>query len=584
MPKNQKRPDGQPRDKAGASVVVWLLLGLVVLFGGLYVAAHYVAGDKVPRNTTVSGVRIGGHPQGEAAQRLQAGLADRVNRPIATTIDGQQVDIDPARAGLSVDYDASVAEAGGERSWDPVRLWNYFTGGDAFEAEVEVDETAYAAQLAELDQQHGAAPRDGAVAFDGIDIRTTKARPGKALDPSDTLAALQDAYLEDSPEAVALEMSQVAPDIDASDVQEALDDFASPAVAAPVTLGFEGSEVKVFPENYTAALSLVPTDGELVPTLDAKALTAVVDTRITSGAPVDATVTLVDGRPQVVPARPGVTFDPSELEAGFLEAVARPQGERRIDLTATVAKPDFTTKEARALKVREEVSSFTTYFPYAEYRNVNIGRAAEIIDGTLLKPGETFSMNGIVGERTEANGFTKGYVISDGILIQDLGGGVSQMATTLFNAMFFAGLEDVEHKPHSFYIDRYPVGREATVAWGAVDLQFRNDTPYGVLVDTSFTNSTPSSSGAVTVTMYSTKYWDVTTTTGERYNITKPKTRRIDDLTCHPNEGYGGFDIDVVRYFTPVNGNRETRDDEVFSTTYTPSDTVICTNPDAVDE
>ena len=76
-----------------------------------------------------------------------------------------------------------------------------------------------------------------------------------------------------------------------------------------------------------------------------------------------------------------------------------------------------------------------------------------------------------MGERTEANGFTKGYIISDGILVQDLGGGVSQIATTLFNAMFFAGLEDVEHKPHSFYIDRYPIGREATVAWGAVDLR-----------------------------------------------------------------------------------------------------------------
>ncbi|WP_224274384.1 VanW family protein [Nocardioides lacusdianchii] len=584
MPKNQQRPDGQPRDKAGASVVVWLLLGLVVLFGGLYVAAHYVAGDKVPRNTTVSGVRIGGHPQGEAAQRLQAGLADRVNRPIATTIEGEQVAIDPARAGLAVDYDASVAEAGGERSWDPVRLWNYFTGGDDFEAEVEVDETAYDAQLAELDQQHGATPRDGAVAFDGIDIRTTKARTGKALDPSETLAALQQAYLEDSPEVVALERSEVAPDIDAGDVQEALDGFASPAVAAPVTLVFEGSEVKVFPEDYTAALSLVATDGELVPTLDAKALTAVVDTRVTSGAPVDATVALVDGRPQVVPARPGVTFDPAELEAGFLDAVARPQGERRIDLTATVAKPDFTTKEARALKVREEVSSFTTYFPYAEYRNINIGRAAEIIDGTLLKPGETFSMNDIVGERTEANGFTEGFVINDGILVEDLGGGVSQMATTLFNAMFFAGLEDVEHKPHSFYIDRYPVGREATVAWGAIDLRFTNDTPYGVLVDTSFTDSTPSSSGAVTVTMYSTKHWDITTTTSGRYNLTQPEVRRLDTPDCYPNEGYGGFDVDVVRYFRPVGANTETRDDEVFRTTYTPSDTVICTNPDAADE
>ena len=584
MAKNPRSTSEQPRDKAGASVVVWLLLGLVVLFGGLYVAAHYVAGDKVPRNTTVSGVRIGGHPQAEAAQRLEAGLADKVNRDIATTVEGQPVAIAPAQAGLGVDYEASVAEAGGEESWDPVRLWNYFTGGDAFEAEVVVDDTAFETYLAGLDEQYGATARDGAVSFDGARVVTKKARTGAALDPGDTLAELRTAFLEDEPGEVALEMTDVVPAIDASDVEETLDTFASPAVAAPVTLSFEGSNVKVFPADYTAALSLVPTDGELVPTLDAAKLTEVVGAKVTSGAPVDATVTLVNGTPQVVPAKPGVTFDAQQLEAGFLETVAKPQGERTLTLAAKVAQPDFTTKDARALRIREQVSTFTTYFPYAEYRNINLGRAAELIDGTVLKPGETFSLNGIVGERTEANGFTKGYVISDGILIQDLGGGVSQIATTTFNAMFFAGLEDVEHKPHSFYIDRYPIGREATVAWGAVDLQFRNDTPYGVLIDASVTPSTPSTSGSATVTMYSTKYWDITTTAGERYNLTQPEVRRIDDLKCHANEGYGGFDIDVVRYFTPVNGNTETRDDEVFSTTYTPSDTVICTNPDAVDE
>ncbi|GAA5124400.1 VanW family protein [Alloalcanivorax gelatiniphagus] len=583
MPKNQSSA-AQPREKAGAKVVIWLLFTLVVLFGGLYVAAHYVAGDKVPRNTTVSGVRIGGHPQSEAAERLRAGLADRVARDIETTIEGTAVAIDPAEAGLGVDYEASVAEAGGERSWDPVRLWNYFTGGDEFQAEVEVDETAYNAFLARLDEQHGAAPRDGAIAFAGSEIETTEARTGRALDPSDTLTALQGAFLDEDPGVVALEMAEVEPAIDSSDVQEVLDGFASPAVAAPVTLAFEGSTIKVFPADYTTAITLVPTDGELVPTLDAARLTEVVGSKVTTGAPQDASVALVNGTPQVVPAKPGVTFDPAQLESGFLDVVAKPQGERTLALTAKVAKPEFTTKDAQALQVRERVSTFTTYFPYAEYRNVNIGRAAEIIDGTLLKPGETFSLNDTVGERTEANGFTKGYVISDGILVQDLGGGVSQMATTLFNAMFFAGLEDVEHKPHSFYIDRYPVGREATVAWGAVDLRFRNDTPYGVLIDTSFTDSTPSSSGAVTVTMYSTKHWNITTTTGERYNLTQPDTRRIDSLTCHPNEGFGGFDIDVVRYFEPAGANTETREDEVFRTTYTPSDTVICTNPDAVDE
>ena len=584
MAKNPRSVDGQPRDKAGASAVMGLLFALVLLFGGLYVAAHYLAADKVPRNTAVSGVRIGGHPQAEAAQRLQAGLADKVARDIATTIDGTAVAIDPAAAGLQVDYDASVAEAGGEVSWDPARLWNYFTGGDTFEARTTVDDTTYNAYLAGLDEQYGASPRDGAISFEGNRVVTRKARTGAALDPAGTLAALQEAFLEDTPDTVALEMADVVPDIDAGDVQEALNAFASPAVAAPVVLSFDGASVKVFPGDYTAALSLVPTDGELVPSLDGPTLAAIVSSRVTTGAPVDASVTIVDGRPQVIPAKAGVTFDEAELEAGFLATAAKPQGERILELTAQVAEPAFTTKDARALKVTEQVSTFSTYFPYADYRNVNLGRAAELINGTLLKPGETFSLNGTVGERTVANGFTKGYIISDGILVQDLGGGVSQIATTTFNAMFFAGLQDVEHKPHSFYIDRYPIGREATVAWGAVDLRFTNDTPYGVLIQATVTPSTPSSSGVATVSMYSTKWWDITTSTGDRYNPTQAKVRKIDDLKCHANQGFGGFDIDVVRYFTPVGANTGTRDDEVFHTTYTPSDTVVCTNPDAVDE
>ena len=142
--------------------------------------------------------------------------------------------------------------------------------------------------------------------------------------------------------------------------------------------------------------------------------------------------------------------------------------------------------------------------------------------------------------------------------------------------MLFAGLEDIEHKPHSFYIDRYPVGREATVAWGAVDLRFRNDTPYGVLITAHVTPSTVSSQGVVTVSMWSTKYWDVSTSTSDRYNYTEPATRTLRTPDCYPNEGYGGFDVDVTRV---VRRDGEVVKDENFHTTYIPSDTVICKPP-----
>jgi vancomycin resistance protein YoaR len=570
------------RERSGGRVVVWLLLGLLVVFGGLYAAAHYAAGDKVPRGTTVSGVRIGGHPQEEAADRLQAGLAEQVSTPVQATVDGTPVTVEPTEAGLGVDYEASVAEAGGEASWDPVRLWNYFTGGDDLDAVVTVDDAALAALVTRLDAEHGRAPREGALVFEGAGFTETQPRTGRALDAAATGEALADAWL--AGDTADLQLVDQDPAIDAGDLAEARSSFANAAVSGPVTLTFEGSSVRLQPADYTAALSMEPVEGELVPRLDEDVLSATLEDSVAvDGAPVDATVALVDGRPRVVPAKPGVTFDPAQVTEAFLALVAAPADQRSMTVKSTVARPDFTTKEARALGVEERVSTFTTYFPYAEYRNINIGRAAELVDGTLLKPGETFSLNDTVGERTRENGFTEGYIISDGILVSDLGGGVSQMATTTFNAMFFAGLEDVEHKPHSFYIDRYPIGREATVAWGAVDLRFRNDTPYGVLVSAKVTPATAASSGVVTVSMYSTKYWNITTSTGERHNITEPEVRRIGTRQCHANEGYGGFDIDVTRYFEPVGANTETRAPEVFSTTYTPSDTVICTNPAAED-
>ncbi|WP_107704677.1 VanW family protein [Nocardioides allogilvus] len=584
LPQSDELTDGPAADKSGGRVVLWLLLGLGLLIGGAYVAAHYAAADKVARGTTVSGVSIGGHPQAEAAERLQAGLAERVSGPIEVTIEGKPVSIDPAAAGISVDYDASVAEAGGERSWDPVRLWNYFTGGEDFEAEVTVDEAAFAQTVAGLDEQHGTAPREGALGFDGASITTVKPRVGQALDPVSTRDTLVSAYLSEEADKPALELAQAEPTIDEADLAEARQAFANRAVSGSVTLSFDQATIKIFPEDYTTALSLKPVDGKLVPQLDTAKLAEVVAANVVAdGAPVDATVALVGGVPQVIPAKPGVTYDQQQIDAGFLALVAAPDGERTLSVDAKVAKPEFTTKDARALGIKERVSTFTTYYPYAEYRNINIGRAAELVDGTVLKPGETFSLNDTVGERTVANGFTEGYIIQDGILVTDLGGGVSQMATTTFNAMFFAGLEDVEHKPHSFYIDRYPIGREATVAWGAIDLKFRNDTPYGVLVSANVTPSTPSTSGVVTVSMYSTKHWNITTSESERYNITKAKERKVDTKKCHANEGYGGFDIDVMRYFEPVGANNETRSPETFHTTYTPSDTVICTHPNAED-
>jgi hypothetical protein len=155
---------------------------------------------------------------------------------------------------------------------------------------------------------------------------------------------------------------------------------------------------------------------------------------------------------------------------------------------------------AADLGIRELVGEFTTNFTPNQTRNINIARIAEITRGAVIEPGETFSVNDHVGRRTTENGFVSAGVISNGVFSSSVGGGISQYATTLFNAAFFAGLDFGDYQSHSIYIDRYPFGREATVSFPAPDLQIINTTPYGVLLWPTTT------ADSVTVRLYSTKW------------------------------------------------------------------------------
>jgi hypothetical protein len=161
-----------------------------------------------------------------------------------------------------------------------------------------------------------------------------------------------------------------------------------------------------------------------------------------------------------------------------------------------------------ALGIVEPISTFTTFYPAGESRVQNIRLIAELVDGTVIPAGESYEVNDAVGRRTRDNGFTDGGAILDGELVSDVGGGVSQFATALFNAAWFAGVDLVDFKAHSFYFSRYPPGREATINFPNVDLQIRNDTPYAILIDTD------SDATSVTVTFWSTPYWDVQTIMG----------------------------------------------------------------------
>jgi vancomycin resistance protein YoaR len=240
----------------------------------------------------------------------------------------------------------------------------------------------------------------------------------------------------------------------------------------------------------------------------------------------------------------------------------------------TVARSAASATPSRQIAQYELVSRFATTYPPGQPRVINIRRAAQILDGTVLHPGQRFSMNQSLGKRTRARGFVPAPSISGPIHVDSVGGGVSQVATTLYNAAFFAGLRLIAHTPHSFYIRRYPAAREATVSWGGPELVFQNDWDAPLLMRLKTTET------SIRIWFYSQSLGRrVTTVTGPAHSVVQPRTVYIKDATLPPGTrrvlqvaGAAGFSISYTRR---VYQDDAIRRDERYSWTYSPENEVI---------
>ncbi len=247
------------------------------------------------------------------------------------------------------------------------------------------------------------------------------------------------------------------------------------------------------PEQLAPTLGTRINRGALEVTIDRDKLRATLGPRIApfESAPVDATFSVSSANVvSVVPSHAGTILDFDAIAKEILG------GKRVVRAQLRKAQPAHDTAWARHLGITKQVSSFTTYHAPGEDRVHNIHLAADVLNNTVVEPGQLFSLNEKLGPRTPEKGYVKAPIlVSDGFG-EDYGGGVSQLTTTLFNAVFFGGYRDVEHSPHRFYISRYPMGREATINYPSVDLKFRNDTTHGLLIRTGY------SATSITVTFY----------------------------------------------------------------------------------
>ncbi|MDX6398492.1 MAG: hypothetical protein QOJ43_1900, partial [Gaiellaceae bacterium] len=406
-----------------------------------------------------------------------------------------------------------------------------------------------AAELAERVSRALPKPRRGQVVSRRGSFVVLPSRSGSEIAADTLLAALEQA-VRTGADSVSPRLTHVEPTLTTAAAETAVAE-AKALVDEPITLAFKGQDVgSLRPARLAKLLRFRPGVDRFRVGFDPKRLAKAVEPLLAQWRrrAVNARF-VVDGRGvRVRPSRPGLDVDRAWVADSLAAAAA--SSIPRASLRLKQVRADLTTSEAQKLAIRERISTFTTDMGTSSSNRIhNVQLMAEYIDGTIVRPGQTFSFNESVGPRTVERGFREGQMIIGSLLLPAIGGGVCQTATTLFNNAFELGLPILERHNHSFYISHYPMGRDATVSWGGPDFAFKNDLDSGILIKTRYTDST------LTFSFYGTDpERRVVSATGERVNWRSPRTTYALDpyaprgsVRTVSGSNQSGFDVTVTR-------------------------------------
>lgn len=559
-------PSGRPRRRwlVGAAI-----LGAAALIAGGYAAFAAYADERLPRIASVDGVPLGGLTREEALVRAQEAANARLDRPLRLHgPDGWSTVLTPASAGFALDPEAAIRDIHSP-GWSPARVWAWLTAPAVASSPLTVNTEQLAAQVEANTAGLPSSPREPSIHVVGGELVREPGAPGWIVDTAGTALALR----------TAVELQQGDVDVQAVKATPSVSDEAADRAVASVTalldrgLTLQRDDVSVpIPRGALArSLAFTVSNGSVQPRVDGVRLRTRLLARFPQlqDPPRDAGFRIRDGRPVIIPARDGRTIAAEDVANAVATAAVAYPDSGAVSVPAVALAPVLTDERASQLGITERISSFTQDFPYAAYRVQNIGQAARYVDGTVLMPGEVFSMNDTIKERTPENGYTEGFVIGPGgVFREDLGGGVSTATTAVWTAAYFAGMEAVQVQAHSIYIPRYAPGLEATVAWGVFDMKFKNSSPNAVLITARTTNT------SVTVEFWGTRQFDkVKAVFGPKRDVVPYATVADTSASCLGQEGSSGFTIDVERRFI---SEREVVRSETTTTTYRPAPRVIC--------
>lgn len=480
----------------------WVLvtLALLAVLAALVGLAFAGSPARLAEGVQIAGVDVGGLTPKQARERLETRFAKVASVPVVFTAAGKRFPIKATTIGVEADWGAAIETASREgEGFGPVRgfrrLQTRFFG-----AEIVPPVQAYSAALdyklaglaRELDQSHVEAK----LVRRGLRIEVVPGQPGRRLDREAAGPRIVRALARlERGEPIALPLRVEPVQVRAADLATVARE-ARTALSAPVRLEYEGTRWRL-PRWRIAELLALPVAGETeLAIAGPKAEAWFAKLRKTvERAPVDAGFAAAGDTVRIVPAKNGLAIDVPATAKALLAAAVEPQG-RVAKLAVRTAEPDRTTAEAKAMGIERRLSSYTTLYAGTPDRITNLQLGVSLLDGALVAPGATFSFNERVGERTLERGFRPAPVIIGDEYEEDVGGGVSQVATTVFNAAWEAGVKIVERNPHSLYISRYQLGRDATVNYPNLDLRFVNDTPNWIYVGGAY------GGGGITVSLY----------------------------------------------------------------------------------
>ena len=486
--------------------------GFLVLLALMWTVDASRARGKVQRNVSVAGIDVGGMSK----EALRAQIADIATRFGATQVTVTAVDpaggppkqfsATAADVGLAVDQAATTAAAldANRTGLSPAAWVRTFTRDAQITPVVELIEPKAREAAATFDSAAQSAAVEPKIELQDGALVAVAGTTGVALDGESVVAALRPVRYTRTPISVQAALVQVAPARDIAAIQIYVDqvNFLT-AEPLPVKAGTASIDIST---EMLRSWVVITDDGSLDMRFDDALVNLQLAETLASGGstPVDASLAMegdplgpvihggTDGQTCCAPEAAGIVLEAVKLRANA--PLAGP-----VELPMVVQPPAITRQSIEALGIVQPVATFTTSHPCCAPRVQNIHHIADLLQGYLIPPGGMLSVNDFVGRRTVENGFVSAPAIVDGEFDEQVGGGVSQYMTTIFNAAWFAGLDFGEYQSHTIYISRYPYGREATVNWPAPDFQVKNNLPYGVLIQNSYTDT------SITVTIWSTQ-------------------------------------------------------------------------------